>query len=143
MSDEHATRLLQEAIEQRYSRREVIKRGAALGLSMPVIGIVLAACGGGASPTAATGGGAQPAATTATGAANPSFIDEDPQFFHVLLPSAGVCQAGTRNVYRTFSNRADANHRYMVDSAIRDHMVTTGWLAEGDGPDLVVMCAPL
>ena len=71
MSDEHATRLLQEAIERRYSRREVIKRGAALGLSMPVIGMVLAACGGGASPTAATGGGAQPAATTATGAGSP------------------------------------------------------------------------
>ena len=71
MSDEHATRLLQEAIERRYSRREVIKRGAALGLSMPVIGMVLAACGGGASPTAATGGGAQPAATTATGGGSP------------------------------------------------------------------------
>src|SRR5437763_15894522 len=71
MSDEHATRLLQEAIERRYSRREVIKRGAALGLSMPVIGMVLAACGGAASPTAATGGGAQPAATTATGGGSP------------------------------------------------------------------------
>jgi len=80
---------------------------------------------------------------TATGAANPSFIDEDAQFFHVVLPTLGVCPAGTRNVHRVFSNRLDANHRYMVDSATRDHMVTTGWLAEGDGPDLVVMCAPL
>ena len=80
---------------------------------------------------------------TATGAANPTFINEDPQFFHVRLPAAGVCPEGTRNVYRTFSNRTDANHRYMVDPAIRDHMVARGWLAEGDGPDLVVMCAPL
>jgi len=79
----------------------------------------------------------------ATGLRNPTFINEDPQFFHVVLPTLGVCPAGTRNVYRVFSNRLDANHRYMVDSAIRDHMVTTGWLAEGDGPDLVVMCAPL
>jgi plastocyanin len=79
----------------------------------------------------------------ATGQNNPSFINEDPQFFHVALPTLGVCPAGLRNVYRVFSNRLDANHRYMVDPAIRDHMVAIGWLAEGDGPDLVVMCAPL
>jgi len=41
-----------------------------------------------------------------------------------------------------FSNRYDANHRYMTDKATRDQMVAKGWLAEGDGPDLVVMCAP-
>jgi hypothetical protein len=79
----------------------------------------------------------------ATGAANPSFVNEDPQFFHVLLPVAGNCATGTIPVYRVFSNRADANHRYMVDRAIRDQMVNDRhWLAEGDGPDLVVMCVP-
>jgi len=25
---------------------------------------------------------------------------------------------------------------------MRDQMVPRGWIAEGDGPDLVVMCAP-
>ena len=50
--------------------------------------------------------------------------------------------AGTAPVDRVFSNRADANHRYMTDRALRDQMVASGWLAEGDGPDLVVMCAP-
>ena len=78
----------------------------------------------------------------ATGANNPSFVNEDPAFFHVVLPVAGVCPAGLRNVYRVFSNRPDANHRYMVDPALRDLMVTRGWLAEGDGPNLVVMCVP-
>ena len=78
-----------------------------------------------------------------TAAANPTFVNEDARFFHVVLPTAGTCPAGTRNVYRVFSNRADANHRYMVDAAIRDQMTTRGWLAEGDGPDLVVMCAPV
>jgi hypothetical protein len=78
-----------------------------------------------------------------TAAKFPSFINEDPQFFHVILPTAGVCPAGTRPVYRVFSNRPDANHRYMVDPAIRNEMVTVRhWLAEGDGPDLVVMCVP-
>ena len=57
-------------------------------------------------------------------------------------PSAGVCPANTIQVYRVFSNRPDANHRYMIDKAVRDQMVAKGWLAEGDGPDLVVMCAP-
>ena len=79
----------------------------------------------------------------ATGAANPSFVNEDPQFFHVALPAAGTCATGAIPVYRVFSNRADANHRYMIDRALRDQMVNDRhWLAEGDGPDLVVMCVP-
>ena len=76
-----------------------------------------------------------------TGAAHPAFVLEDAAFMHVFLPTAGVCPVGTINVYRVFSNRADANHRYMTDPAVRDQMVARGWLAEGDGPDLVVMCA--
>ena len=76
----------------------------------------------------------------ATGAAHPAFVLEDPLFMHVLLPAAGVCPAGSTPIYRVFSNRADANHRYMTDRAVRDQMVARGWLAEGDGPDLVVMC---
>jgi hypothetical protein len=73
---------------------------------------------------------------------NPSFVNEDPQFFHMTLPVAGVCPPGTTPVYRAFSNRTDANHRYMKDKAIRDQMVAKGWVAEGDGADLVVMCSP-
>ena len=72
----------------------------------------------------------------------PSFVLEDPLYMHVFLPVAGVCPAGSTKVYRVFSNRPDANHRYMTSSTLRDQMVALGWLAEGDGPDLVVMCAP-
>ncbi len=78
----------------------------------------------------------------ATGANNPTFILEDPKFMYMFLPTLGVCPAGTTNVHRVFSNRLDANHRYMTEPAVRDQMVATGWLAEGDGPNLVVMCAP-
>lgn len=79
----------------------------------------------------------------ATGKSNPSFINEDPQFFYVVLPTLGVCPVGMTPVYRVFSNRADANHRYMIDRTIRDQMASVrGWLPEGDGPDLVVMCVP-
>ncbi|MEP6656664.1 MAG: S8 family peptidase, partial [Betaproteobacteria bacterium] len=73
---------------------------------------------------------------------NPAFVLESAEFMDVVLPLGGVCPAGTQPVYRVFSNRPDVNHRYMTDSAIRDQMVARGWLAEGDGPDRVVMCSP-
>jgi hypothetical protein len=60
----------------------------------------------------------------------------------MVLPAAGVCPAGMVSVYRVFSNRPDANHRYMTDRTVRDQMVALGWLSEGDGPDEVVRCAP-
>jgi hypothetical protein len=69
-------------------------------------------------------------------------LPTDPAFMQMTLPAAGVCPAATVPIYRVFSNRADANHRYMTDRAVRAQMVAKGWLAEGDGPDLVVMCAP-
>jgi hypothetical protein len=78
----------------------------------------------------------------ATGAAHPGFILESSEIMDVFLPVAGNCPSGTTPIYRVFSNRADANHRYMTDRGVRDQMVAKGWLAEGDGPDLVVMCAP-
>ena len=86
--------------------------------------------------------GRGPAECNATAQNNPSFVLEDPAFMHLTLPTAGVCPGNTTPVYRVFSNRPDANHRYMTDRAVRTQMVSTGWLAEGDGPDLVVMCGP-
>jgi len=75
-------------------------------------------------------------------AKNPSFILESPNFFYLYPTTAGNCAAGLTPVYRVYSNRADANHRYTTSRAVRDTMVAKGWLAEGDGPDVVVMCAP-
>ncbi len=77
-----------------------------------------------------------------TAAKFPTFVNEDPAFMQMFLPVAGACPANTTEVYRVFSNRADANHRYMTDKAVRDQMVAKGWIAEGDGPNRVVMCAP-
>lgn len=77
----------------------------------------------------------------ATGQHNPTFVLEDPSFMQVYLPAGGECAGGLMPVYRTFSNRADVNHRYMTSATIRDQMVAKGWVAEGDGPNLVVMCA--
>jgi serine protease len=78
----------------------------------------------------------------ATGRAQPGLVLEDARFMHLALPSAGACPASTVPVYRVFSQRADANHRYTTDRAVRNQMTARGWLAEGDGSDLVAMCAP-
>ncbi|MEP7328678.1 MAG: hypothetical protein ABI777_05660, partial [Betaproteobacteria bacterium] len=72
----------------------------------------------------------------------PALVVESLQYMQLTLPTTGACPANTTPIYRVFSNRADANHRYMTDKVLRDLMVQSGWLAEGDGPDLVVMCAP-
>ena len=73
---------------------------------------------------------------------NPTFILESSTFFYLYPPNLGNCGAWQINVYRVFSNRADANHRYTTSKAVRDQMVAKGWIAEGDGADIVVMCAP-
>jgi hypothetical protein len=73
----------------------------------------------------------------------PDLVLEEARFMHLALPSVGACAAGTVPVYRLFSNRADANHRYTTDRAVRDQMIASGWVAEGEGADLVAMCAPL
>jgi hypothetical protein len=43
-------------------------------------------------------------------------------------------------IYRTFNQRKDANHRYTTSIAIRDQMVARGGIAEGYGPNAVVLC---
>jgi hypothetical protein len=62
---------------------------------------------------------------------------------YVKLPVNGQCPEGTTLIYRVYSNRADANHRYMADPALRDEMAARGWVVEGDGEDRVVVCTPV
>ncbi|HEX4883138.1 MAG TPA: S8 family peptidase [Casimicrobiaceae bacterium] len=72
----------------------------------------------------------------------PALELEEARFMHLALPTLGTCPANTIPVYRVFSNRADANHRYTTERAVRDQMVARGWVAEGEGADFVAMCAP-
>ena len=64
--EEQIAELLQQVGGRRISRREVLRRGVALGLTVPAIGWLLAACGGDDDDDEA------PTATTATGAATPT-----------------------------------------------------------------------
>jgi hypothetical protein len=63
---------------------------------------------------------------------------------YVDLPdtTSGACPAGAVAVYRVWDNRTDSNHRYTTDAAIRAQMVAKGWIAEGYGPNQVIMCSP-
>jgi hypothetical protein len=72
----------------------------------------------------------------------PFMTQETAAAFFITLPTTGVCPAGTIPIYRVFSDRADANHRYMTNRDLRTQMAAMGWAVEGDGEDFVVMCAP-
>jgi len=69
--DEQVAQLLKQVGGRRISRREVLRKGVALGLTIPAIGWLLAACGGddddGSGPTSTAGGGASSTPTTAAG----------------------------------------------------------------------------
>ncbi len=87
---------------------------------------------------------ASPAECDATRAKFPQLSYESANVFYIGLPdtTSGACPAGTLPVYRVWNNRADSNHRYTTDRALRDQMVALGYIAEGYGPDQVGMCAP-
>ncbi|HEY1328801.1 MAG TPA: peptidase S10 [Casimicrobiaceae bacterium] len=70
---------------------------------------------------------------------------ESPAVFYVQVPdrASGACAPNTMPVYRVFDDRSDANHRYLTSLALRASMQASGWIAEGNGPDGVVMCTPV
>ncbi len=72
----------------------------------------------------------------------PFMLLETSAAFFVALPNlaSGACPPGTIPVYRVWNNRADSNHRYMIDRVLRDAMVAAGGIAEGYGPDQVILC---
>jgi Matrixin/Abnormal spindle-like microcephaly-assoc'd, ASPM-SPD-2-Hydin/Repeat of unknown function (DUF5648) len=86
--------------------------------------------------------GRSPAECSAAQQEHPEFVLEDANYMQLYVPTAGACPSGSTPIYRLFDNRADVNHRYTTDRGVRDAMVAKGWIAEGDGPDRVVMCAP-
>ncbi|MFO1316383.1 MAG: hypothetical protein U1F58_12330 [Burkholderiales bacterium] len=74
----------------------------------------------------------------------PGFSYESPAVMYEGLPEpvTGACAPGTVPVYRLWNRRADTNHRYTTDAAVRGAMVAKGYVPEGYGPDGVAMCAP-
>jgi streptogramin lyase len=75
----------------------------------------------------------------------PQFLYEAADVFHIALPdtATGARPGGTKPVYRLWNNRADSNHRYTSDLAVKAQMIARGYVAEGYGADAVIMCAPV
>ena len=74
----------------------------------------------------------------------PAWKQETMNAFEVALPDliTGACAQGTVPVYRLWNGRADSNHRYTTEVAIKTAMVAKGYVPEGYGPDGVAMCSP-
>jgi hypothetical protein len=72
-----------------------------------------------------------------------AWLMEGDNVFQIDLPdkTSGACPAGTIPVYRLTNQRTDSSHRYTTNTVIRTQMLAAGYLAEGYGPDGVVMCA--
>jgi hypothetical protein len=72
------------------------------------------------------------------------YILETPEAFSVALPDgSGICPNNWQAVYRLWNNRADSNHRYTTDIAVKAAMLARGYVAEGYGPNAVSMCSPI
>jgi hypothetical protein len=74
----------------------------------------------------------------------PDWTFESSAVFYIALPNTftGACPAGTRPIWRFFHSRV-TNHRYTPEVTIRDELrADPGWIAEGYGPDAVIMCSP-
>lgn len=73
------------------------------------------------------------------------YILETSAAFYISLPDpvSGACPANTTPVYRLWNARADSNHRYTTDPAVKAQMQAIGYVAEGYGPNAVAMCAPI
>jgi serine protease len=87
---------------------------------------------------------ASPAECAQVQATYPWFDYESPSVFYIALPDAnGICPPGTIVVYRLFNNGMGGgpNHRYTTSPAVKAQMIAQGWIAEGYGPDQVIMCA--
>jgi hypothetical protein len=74
----------------------------------------------------------------------PQLIKESDAAFYIALPDldTGACATGEQPVYRLWNGRSDSNHRYTSSPSIKAMMVSSGYVAEGYGPDQVDMCTP-
>lgn len=71
------------------------------------------------------------------------YVYETAAAWFTALPdrTSGACPAGTVPVWRLWNRRADSNHRYTANPAVRDAMLARGYVGEGYGPAVVAMCA--
>jgi len=80
----------------------------------------------------------------AYGPISSAWVLENDNAFEIGRPDPdGRCPSGQIPVYRLWNRRVDSNHRYTTNPAIKAQMIERGYVAEGYGPDVVDMCAPV
>jgi len=80
----------------------------------------------------------------AYGPISSAWVLENDNAFEIGRPDQdGRCPSGQIPVYRLWNRRVDSNHRYTINPAIKAQMIERGYVAEGYGPDVVDMCAPV
>jgi hypothetical protein len=69
---------------------------------------------------------------------------ETREAFFILEPDKtnGTCPPSYPPIYRMFNRTLSPNHRYITDRKLRDRMTAARWVAEGYGPESVMMCTP-
>jgi YVTN family beta-propeller protein len=65
-------------------------------------------------------------------------------FYLVLTDATGNCPCSMAPLYRVYNKTMGGapNHRYMASRELRNQMVAQGWVAEGNGPDVIFACTP-
>jgi peptide/nickel transport system substrate-binding protein len=99
-----ANHVIDEFVAGRLSRRELLRRGALVGISAPILGGVLAACGGSSSPSKTSTGGTSGQSNvtinvgiiTPAGAINPVTVADQ----------GGLDMLGQTGEYLTFSDQS-------------------------------------
>src|SRR5262249_27268194 len=96
VSDTRIMQLFEEAIVRQYSRRDILRRAAALGLSASAVGALLAACGGGSS-SAPTPTAQASSSSSVAGGAGPPAVGARPT---TAAGSAAAASSGTQVLRR-------------------------------------------
>ena len=83
------------------------------------------------------------ASECATVKGNKDWTFEDVVFYVPVPAATGACPIGTMPVFRLYNNGQGAapNHRFTIESTVRDAMMSLAWIPEGFGIG-VTMCSP-
>ncbi|MGH2561364.1 MAG: N-acetylglucosamine/diacetylchitobiose ABC transporter substrate-binding protein [Thermomicrobiales bacterium] len=152
MHDEGVARLVAETVAHRYSRRDVLRRAAALGLAAPAIAIALearTAMAGAQTPANTNPLGVDPAAPLDVVIFKGGYGDDyaiyvKDQMYQKLYPESEITYAGIQRLGEQLQPRFVAGEPPdIIDNSGAGNLDTTALIAEGQLADLAdLMAAP-
>jgi N-acetylglucosamine transport system substrate-binding protein len=146
MHDEGVVRLIAETVAHRYSRRDVLRRAAALGLAVPAIGLALQASDAMAQTPAASGAtnplGVDPSAPLDVVIFKGGYGDDyakyvNDKMYHKLYPDAKITYAGIQRLGEQLQPRfVNGTPPDVIDNSGAGNLDTAALVAEGQLADL-------